>query len=291
MDLSIIILNYMTSTITAKTIQSVLKFTENIDFEIILVDNASKCEDVKKLEEYIHDKIGIMLIKNKKNVGFGSGNNIAYKYTSGKYILFINSDCELTDNTLYKAISFMNKHVDIAAVGTRVITPDGKLDNGCKRGFPSPRASLYYFLGLHKLSKNPKYDQYKLFHLDEYKVSDVDVISGAFILARKSVLDQVGVFDEDFFMYGEDIDLCYRIKQAGYRIVYNPELGNVIHYRGQSSKYRKFKTIYNFYEAMIIFYRKHYKKNSNILTTSFVYTAVILLCMVKMIKNIFPRSR
>lgn len=282
----------MTYEKTVNTINSVIKHTIGLDYEIILIDNGSGNADPDKLDRYIKENhLDIKYIRNKNNLGFSKGNNIGIKEAKGEYIAFMNSDTELTDNSYLKAVEYMNENEDIGAIGCRLITPDGKLDHGCKRGFPTPEASMYYFLKLDKLfNNNIKYGAYKLSYLDEYKVHDVDAISGAFFVSTRKVLNKVGVLDERFFMYGEDIDLCYRIKESDYRVVYNPDIGTVIHYKGSSGKKRKFKTIYHFYEAMILFYNKHYKKGYNLLTTISVYSAIGILFIIKVIKNLFQRN-
>lgn len=288
MDLSVIIINYMTYEKTVNTINSVLKYTEGIEHEIILLDNGSESSQVAGLRKFISDKnTDIRFIENKKNIGFSKGNNIAINEAKGEYILFLNSDTELTENSLFKAIEHMKQNRDIGALGCRLVTPDGKLDHGCKRGFPTPEASLYYFLKLDKLFKDKvKYGAYRLNYLSEFEINDVDVISGAFFMTSKEVLEKAGVFDESFFMYGEDIDLCYRIKESGYRVVYNPEIGTVIHYKGSSGRKRRLRTIYNFCEAMILFYNKHYRKKYNLAVTVCVYLGVGVLFVAKAIKNI-----
>ncbi|MBN1622871.1 MAG: glycosyltransferase family 2 protein, partial [Clostridia bacterium] len=288
MDISIIIINYMTYERTLGAIKSVVKHTEGLNYEIILVDNASQNQDACRLDEYLADgNYPVILIKNEKNVGFGRGNNMAVEKSSGKYLVFFNSDCELTENTFKKCFDFMEKDNSIGAIGPRLITPDGNLDSGCKRGFPTPSASFWYFIGMHRFSRNPRFDRYKLFHLDEFKMAEVDAISGAFLFTSRKIFDDAGGFDSQFFMYGEDLDLCRSIRLLGYRILYNPEMGNVVHYRGESGKHRKFKTVFNFYEAMILFYNKHYKRKGNILVTAAVYSAVGVMFIMKSLAGIF----
>ncbi len=288
MELSIIIINYMTFEKTVHSIESILRYTEGLKYEIILVDNASLNNDAKKLDKYINNNnLDIKLIKNSENVGFSIGNNMGIKEANGDYIAFLNSDIELTENSLLKALSYIKGNSDVGAIGCRLITPDGKLDHGCKRGFPTLKASLHYFLKLDKVFNDIKYDNYKLSHLNEHEINTVDVISGAFFVTSKRVLDEVGVFDDRFFMYGEDIDLCYRIKEKGYRVVYNPEVGTVVHYKGSSGKKRKYKTLYHFYESMILFYNKHYRKKYNFLVTIMVYLAVCVLFIIKLVSNSF----
>lgn len=290
---TIIIINYKTIKLTQSTVNSVTEFTKDISIKTILIDNASGDNEQQILGVFADQlsSVGhtITFIPNPTNIGFAKANNQAMKLAQGDYIALLNSDTELTTDSFTRAVAYLEANPDVGAVGCRLITPDGQLDQGCKRGFPTPKASLYYFLKVHKWLKRPELDIYKLTHLDEHQVHDVDVISGAFMVLPKRVVDEVGMLDERFFMYGEDIDWCYRIREAGYRIVYNPELGDVIHYKGASGKKRKFKTLFNFYEAMILFYNKHYLKKYNFLVTLCVYLGISLQFMVKLILNYLPK--
>lgn len=289
MSVSICIVNYNTVDMTLRAIQSVIRNEPINKIEIILIDNDSYLDEKKALMLGILDidQEGNFLktIFNDFNLGFGKANNQAMSVAKGDFIALLNSDTELKSNCFTRATDYLRLHPDVGAVGCRLITPDGLLDHGCKRGFPTPVASLLYFMRASKLFNRPDLDQYHLGHLDEYKSHNVDAISGAFMVIRKDVIDQVGMFDERFFMYGEDLDLCYRIKEAGWRIVYNPEIGNVIHYKGASSKKRKFKTLFNFYEAMFLFYNKHYIKKYNPLVTVLVYIAIIIQFIIKLVMN------
>jgi len=233
-------------------------------YEIILVDNASLDGSLEKLEHNFKDLIykeNLILVESSENKGFSSGNNIGFQIAKGDYYVLINSDAELTGTTVQKAVEYLEMNPAIGALSARVINEHGELDEACKRGFPDPISSLYYYLRLGKLfPKESKYNQYKLNHLNEYDRHNVDAISGAFMVIPRCVLEETGTFDETFFMYGEDLDLCFRIKEKGYLICYNPDLGNVIHYKGQSGKRLKIKTTYEFYRAMCVFYNKHYKE-------------------------------
>lgn len=144
-------------------------------------------------------------------------------------------------------MNYIEEHPTIGALGCKVVLPDGTLDHACKRGFPTPMASLHYLLKLERLDKE-KYGRYDAHHLGEDEIGEVDCLMGAFMLMPRKAIDEVGMLDEDFFMYGEDIDLCYRIKQGGYKIMYYPE-AMIIHYKGGSSKKRRTKVIYNFHHA------------------------------------------
>ena len=290
-DLSIIIINYMTYEKTVNAIESIYKYTKDVSFEILLVDNGSKNQDKYLLEEYTKDTPQIIFIPSKNNLGFGKGNNLALCQAKGRYVCFLNSDTELTANSFFYGINYLKNNPAIGAITPRLIDANGLLDNGCKRGFPTVKDSLYYFLKLEKITGNKKkYGNYKLSYLSEHQINEVDVISGAFFLIKKTLLDEIGSFDEDFFMYGEDIDLCYRIKEAGYKILYNPNLGDVIHYKGSSGKKRRVRTLFHFYDAMIIFYTKHYRKDNNFLINILVYISVYTMFVIKLIINLFKKG-
>lgn len=289
----IVVVNYRTCKMTTDTVQSIIDNEKEMTIKIHLIDNNSGDSEVEYLSQYAitsqSTNCSVLFKSNTENLGFAKANNLALKSIEGDFVVLLNSDTRLTTNSFTKAVKYLQESPDIGALGCRLITPDGKLDHGCKRGFPTPKASLFYFLKMNKWLKRPELDLYRLGHLDEHKVHDVDVISGAFMVIPKRVIDEVGLLDERFFMYGEDIDWCYRIKEAGYRVVYNPELGDVIHYKGASGKKRKFKTLFNFYEAMILFYNKHYLKKYNILVTICVYLGILLQFMLKLIWNYRPR--
>ncbi len=282
--LSIIIVNYNTYALTKQTIESVINEKHPFNYEILLVDNASSDgsieqlqEDFKNQEDYIH------IIINSENLGFGKANNIGMIMAKGEYILLLNSDTLVGEGCLEVCLSYMENNKEIGALGCKVILEDGSLDHACKRGFPTPKASLYYFLKLDK--KDPiKYGLYDALHLGEDEIGEVDALMGAFMLMPKAVLEEVELFDEDFFMYGEDIDLCYRIKSAGYKIVYYPEK-YIIHYKGGSSKKRRTKVIYDFHQAMWIFYKKHYYKKYNLGITLLVWTGIWSKYLLELTKN------
>ncbi|WP_271809523.1 glycosyltransferase family 2 protein [Clostridium beijerinckii] len=288
MKLSIIIVNYNTYTLTKQTIDSIIKEDHYFDYEILLVDNASSDGSINKLQDKFRDIViseKLHIIVNKDNLGFAKANNIGIKHAKGKYILLLNSDTLLKENCLEKCIKMIEKDKNIGALGCKVILANGELDHACKRGFPTPKASLYYFLKLHK--KNPsKYGQYEALHLGEDDIGEVDSLTGAFVLMPKLVFNEVGGLDEDFFMYGEDIDLCYKIKEHGYKILYYPE-AQIIHYKGGSSKKKRSRVIYDFHEAMWIFYKKHYMKKYSLIVTLIVYCGIKMKYRIEMLKNLF----
>lgn len=282
--LSIIIVNYNTYHLTKQTIESIINKPIPFTYEIILVDNASSDGSIQELkEDFKSRKDFIHIIENTANLGFGKANNIGMEQSSGAYILLLNSDTVVVEECLEKCMDYIERNQGVGALGCKIVLGDGSLDHACKRGFPTPKASLYYFLKLDR--KNPmKYGLYDALHLGEDEMGEVDALMGAFMLMPRKVLDEVGLFDEDYFMYGEDIDLCYRIKEAGYKVVYYPE-GHIIHYKGGSSKKRRTKVIYDFHHAMWIFYRKHYYKKYNFGITILVWLGIWGKYLLELAKN------
>lgn len=291
MDLSIIIVNYNTKELLKQTIQSIINAVNlgnNIKYEIIVSDNCSCDGSIEMLKEEFKQ---VILIQNKNNLGFSKANNVAIKRAIGKYILLLNSDTVVVNDCLVKCVSYMNDEKNIGALGCKVMLANGKLDHACKRGFPTPRTSLYYMLRLHKFfPDNKKFGQYTLDYLDENNINEVDSLTGAFMMVRREVIDKVGLLDEEFFMYGEDIDWCFRIKEAGFKVVYFPK-AEIIHYKGGSSKRKKNKTIYEFYRAMYLFYRKHYYDKHNIFITAFVYSAIWIKFLFSVLINLLKKRR
>lgn len=287
MDLSVIIVNYNTKDLLKQTIQSVIDNTKGIEYEIFVTDNASSDGSVEMLkEEYTQVK----LIESKENLGFPKGNNIAIKRASGRYILLLNSDTKVIGSCLQNCVKYMDEHSEVGALGCKVELPSGKLDHACKRGFPTPEASLYYLLKLNKLfPEKKKFGKYTMSYVKDDEVATVDSLMGAFMMIPKKVVDEVGMLDEEFFMYGEDIDWCFRIKKAGYEILYYP-VEKIIHYKGSSSKKKRAKTTYEFHRAMILFYNKHYRKEYNIFVTMLIYLGVTMRMIVVMFLNLFKSS-
>lgn len=285
MELSVIIVNYNTKKLLKQTIESVMNTVgQAIKYEIIVSDNGSKdgsCEMVKKSFPQVK------LIENNANLGFSKANNTAINESKGRYILLLNSDTVVKEKCLEKCIEYMDNHGEIGALGCKVVLTDGTLDHACKRGYPTPEASLYYLLKLHKFfSNSKKFGAYTLDYLPDDQINEVDSLVGAFMMVRRESIDKVGLLDEDFFMYGEDIDWCYRIKEAGYKIVYYPE-AEILHYKGASSKKKKLKTIYEFHRAMILFYNKHYIHRYNFFVTLLVYLGIGFKLALSLLLNIF----
>lgn len=287
-DVSILILNYNTCRLTMDCIRSVYESDTNYSYEIILIDNNSRDDSVEQISRAFPN---LMLIANSENVGFARGNNQGMEAASGRYVLLLNSDTVIRRDTLETMVSFMDSRPDLGASGCKVILPDGSLDKACKRGFPTPEASFYYAFGFSKLFPDkPKFNGYQLGYLDPDQDYPVDCLVGAFMLVRRETIEQVGGLDEQFFMYGEDLDWCYRIKEAGWGIYYYPAT-SIVHLKGGSARRRPFKIVYEFHRAMILFHRKHYRKQYNSMINGAVYAGVALKFMLSLGVNVLKNPR
>lgn len=286
MDLSIVIVNHNTKKLTEQTIESVIRSTHTIKYEIIVVDNSS---DQQERYQSV-DGWPVILIPNVENKGFGHACNLGSKQAIGDAVLFLNSDTIVHEGALDRSVSYLKEHKEIGVLGIRTLLADGTLDHGCKRGFPTPANALYYYLGMDKRHPdNKKYGAYRQTFVDEHQTSEVDAVSGSFLLMPREVLNLVGGFDEEFFMYGEDLDLCYRVKKKGYQVVYYAD-AQMTHLKGQSGLHAKSKeVIFHFYNSMILFYKKHYIRQYNILVTCMVYCGVWLKYLLTILKSKISR--
>ncbi|MFN2128695.1 MAG: glycosyltransferase family 2 protein, partial [Anaerolineales bacterium] len=259
MDLSVIIVNYNVKYFLEQCLHSVIKSIEGLHGEIIVVDNNS----VDGSTQMLNDKFPkVKLIANKKNLGFSKANNQGIKKASGKYILILNPDTILQEDTLLKCFDFMESHPNAGSLGVKMIDGKGNFLPESKRSLPTPSVAFFKIFGLASLFPRSKtFGRYHLGYLDKDQVHKVEILPGAFMFIRKSVLDQIGFLDETFFMYGEDIDLSYRITQAGYDNYYFPET-TIIHYKGESTKKGSINYVMVFYRAMMIFARKHFSRKN-----------------------------
>lgn len=255
MELSIIIINYNVKEFLQNLIHSLQKALSKITHEIIVVDNASDDGSV----EFIRDKFPqIHLIVNKTNVGFSKANNEALKISKGKFILLINPDTIVSEDTINRMIYFLNQNPDAGLAGCKILNPDGSLQLACRRSFPGPWTSFCKVTGLSTLfPKSKLFAKYNLTYLDENSTYEVDAISGSFMMMNREAYEKVGGFDEQFFMYGEDLDLCYRIQKNGYKVYYYPGT-QIIHYKGESTKRSSLDETKYFYNAMNLFVKKHF---------------------------------
>ncbi|MFO7445997.1 MAG: glycosyltransferase [Ignavibacteriaceae bacterium] len=271
MDLSIIIVNYNVKEFLQNLIHSVYKASQNISCEIIVVDNASDDGSVEFLQEKFPE---IKLIVNKDNLGFSKANNIGLKEAKGKYILLLNPDTLVREDTFEKMIDFFEQTNEAGLAGCKILNPDGTLQLACRRSFPGPWTSFCKVTGLSSFfPKNRLFARYNLTYLDENKTYEVDAISGSFMMFPRTVYEKVGGLDEQFFMYGEDLDLCYRIQKAGYKVYYVHST-QIIHYKGESTKRSSFDETKVFYNAMHLFVKKHL--SSSLLVEIILQSAIVL---------------
>ena len=261
-DLSVVIVNYNVVFFLEQCLNSVFAASKNLNVQIFVVDNNSVDGSINMLKENFSS---VVLIENKENVGFSKANNQAIKRANSPYVLLLNPDTVIEEDTFDKCIDFMNSNTDCGGLGLRMLDGKGNFLPESKRGFPSPSVAFYKIFGLSYLfPKSQKFGRYHLGFLSEFEVNEVDVLSGAFMLLRTLTLEKVGLLDEQFFMYGEDIDLSYRIKLGGYKNYYFPET-KIIHYKGESTKKSSVNYVFVFYKAMILFAKKHFSnKNANL---------------------------
>lgn len=263
MKLSVIIVNYNVKYFLEQCLHSVRRAARDVEVEILVVDNNSVDGSVKMINEKFPE---ISLIVNNENKGFSVANNQAIRQAKGEYLLLLNPDTLVEDDTFGKIISFMDSHPDAGGLTVKMVDGKGRFLPESKRSLPTPEVAFYKLFGLSRLfPKSRRFGQYHLTYLDNDKISQIGVLSGAFMLIRRSVLDKIGLLDESFFMYGEDIDLSYRITKAGFKNYYFPE-ARIIHYKGESTRKTSINYVITFYQAMITFARKHYtQKNARLL--------------------------
>ena len=280
MELSVIIVNYNVKYFLEQCLYSLVKACSNFDAEIIVVDNHST--DGSK--EYLSAKFPSVLFKwNTVNDGFAKANNSVLAEARGKYILFLNPDTILPEDCLETCISFLKEHSSCGALGVRMIDGSGAFLKESKRSFPSPMTSLFKMLGLARLFRTSVlFARYYAGHLPEHETNEVDVLAGAFFMSPKTVLQELKGFDESFFMYGEDVDLSYRIQNAGYTNFYLADT-SIVHFKGESTQKNSQAYIRNFYGAMRLFVQKHYRdKKAGLFFMRMAINLSIVLARIKL---------
>lgn len=253
MILSIVIVNYNVRNYIAQCIESALHALAGIDGEVLVVDNHSHDGSVEYLQKQFPQ---VQVMASNHNLGFSRANNIALRQAQGKYVLLLNPDTLVTSDTFRRCIEFMNEHPDCGALGVCQRNTDGTRAKESRRGFPTPMTSFYKMVGLaSRFPTHPKFARYYMGNLPWDKPCEIDCLSGAFFFARREAIEKAGYMDEDYFMYGEDLDLSYCIKKAGYKNYFLPV--DIVHYKGESTHRSSFRYVHVFYQAMIIFMSKH----------------------------------
>ncbi len=262
MKVSVIIVNYKVKYYLAQCLHSVFRAMEGVDGEVIVVDNDSQDDSISYARELYPQ---VSFIENKENVGFACANNMAIRQSKGEYVLLLNPDTVVNEHLLVDCITLLDTHPDVGAAGVRMLNDNGVFAPESRRGIPTPFTAFCKMVGLAKLfPKSRLFGRYYMKYLDEFSATPIEIISGACMFIRKSVLDESGLLDEDFFMYGEDIDLSYRMLKTGKQNYYLPT--RILHYKGESTQKNTFRYVYVFYEAMYIFFRKHYANYNWILS-------------------------
>ncbi|MDR1408605.1 MAG: glycosyltransferase family 2 protein [Tannerella sp.] len=284
MKLSIVIVNYNVKYYLWQCLDSVTRATHGLASEIFVVDNCSSDGSAEYIRSGFPD---VQYIENRENVGFSKANNQAVRMACGEYVLLLNPDTVVGEDTLANVCAFMDVHPDAGALGVKMIDGYGNFLPESKRGFPSPWNAFCKMTGLAGLFPRSKtFGGYHVRYLDENEPHTIDILSGAFMLLRRQALDVAGLLDEDFFMYGEDIDLSYRIGLAGFGIYYLPE--RIIHYKGESTR-KDLRYVKIFYDAMHIFFRKHYP-HSCFLFKWMIRLAIVLAGTASAIGKMFRRT-
>lgn len=293
LKLSVIIVNYNVKYYLDQCIRSVLRAFEemNTPAEIIVVDNHSADGSVDYLEQRYPQKLYPMVrfVRSAHNLGFARANNIAIRQSRGEYVLLLNPDTIVGEDVLKASIDFMDAHEDAGAVGVRMLGAQGRRAMESRRGLPTPMVSFFKMLGFcNRWPHHRLFGKYYMGYLPWDEPCQIEVVSGAYCMLRRKALDEVGLLDEDFFMYGEDIDLSYRVLKGGYHNYYLPV--DILHYKGESTQKSSFRYVHVFYEAMLIFFRKHYSGMTFLLSLP-IKTAIYAKALMALVGMLSERMR
>ena len=293
LKLSVIIVNYNVKYYLDQCIRSVLRAFEemNTPAEIIVVDNHSADGSVDYLEQRYPQKLFPMVrfVRSAHNLGFARANNIAIRQSRGEYVLLLNPDTIVGEDVLKASVDFMDAHEDAGAVGVRMLGAQGRRAMESRRGLPTPMVSFFKMLGFcNRWPHHRLFGKYYMGYLPWDEPSQIEVVSGAYCMLRRKALDEVGLLDEDFFMYGEDIDLSYRVLKGGYHNYYLPV--DILHYKGESTQKSSSRYVHVFYEAMLIFFRKHYSGMTFLLSLP-IKTAIYAKALMALVGMLSDRMR
>mgnify|MGYP006268922383 FL=1 len=282
--LSVVIVSYNVRYFLEQALQAVMRAAEGLPVEVFVVDNNSQDDSVAMVRRAFPS---VQLIANADNPGFSKANNQAIRRAKGEYVLLLNPDTVIAEDTFRVCLDFMDAHPEAGGLGVRMIDGSGAFLPESKRGFPSPWVALSKTVGLSRVfPQSPLFNRYHLGYLPEHEIHAIEVLAGAFMWLRRSVLDDIGLLDESFFMYGEDIDLSYRIVQAGYQNYYLPET-TIIHYKGESTKKGSLNYVRVFYQAMIIFARKHFSERKARFFVAMLQVGIYLRALLTVLGNAF----
>jgi GT2 family glycosyltransferase len=270
--LSILIVSYECRDALLRCLRSLERGAAGLDHEVVVVDNASQDGTVEAVR---HEHPDVVLVPSCANRGFAWASNRAIERATGEHLLLLNPDTEVPAGALAAAVAALDERPDVGMLGCKLVQPDGALDQACKRGFPTPLTSLAYFTGLSRLApRSRRLAGYTAGHIDPDETAVVDAVNGAFMLVRRDALDAVGPLDERYWLYMEDLDWCYRFREAGWPVLYWPGV-EVLHQKGGSAgRPRRWRTNYAFHRGMWLFYRTHYAPTRPRAVTSLVWLGV-----------------
>ncbi len=276
MVLSIVIVNYNTGKLLGSCLESVYAGANGTPFDIWVVDNNSRDDSVEIVKSRFPN---VRLIENTSNLGFSRANNKVIAQSQSEYILLLNPDTVIVDDAIERMVKFMNANPNVGISGCRVLNTDRTLQLACRRSIPTPKVAFYRLTGLSRLFPRHKtLAKYNLTYQDPNQTHEVDAVSGAFLLIRRKAVEDIGLLDERFFMYGEELDWCLRAKRAGWAVMYHPE-AEIIHYKGESAKYNSRKAAFEFYRAMYLFHKKHFAQQYSPVTNFAIYAGIVLKAM------------
>ena len=276
--LTVVIVSYNVRYYLEQCIVSVQRAAQDLDYEIYVVDNDSHDDTVKFITKAFRDELN--LVESQHNLGFARANNIAIRQSESEYVLLLNPDTFISEGSLRQVLEFMDQHPQAGGVGVKMYNSNATIARESRRGMPTPWVSLLKMMGFSK--------RYYLSDLPWDEPARIEVMSGAFCMLRRDVLNQVGLLDKDFFMYGEDIDLSYRILKGGFENWYVP--ASIVHYKGESTQKSSYRYVHVFYQAMLIFFRKHYGHLSFVVTLP-IKTAIYFRAFLALLRMQYDRMR
>jgi GT2 family glycosyltransferase len=290
---SVIIVGHNTAELLIECLSRLREGRVDHPLDIYVVDNASTDGSLDLVRQRFPD---VTTIRAPRNLGFAGGNNLALQQIlanvpagvdrRARSVLLLNSDCFIEPDTLQKTSDFLDNHPEAGVVGPKLVLRNGDLDLACRRSFPTPSSALYKLTGLaRRFPQNRRFARYNLTYLDPDETAEVDSVVGAYMQVRLAAIDDAGLLDESFFMYGEDLDWAFRIKKQGWKVYYYPE-ARALHYKGASSSRRSYRLIVEFYRAMYLFHRKHYAPNTFVLINWLVATGIFLRGCLALVLNL-----
>jgi GT2 family glycosyltransferase len=287
MDLSIVILSFRDREKLRETIKSVYRSKIGYSYEVIVVDNDSGDGSAEMVEQEFPQ---VTLIRNANN-GFAGGNNVGMRIAKGKYILLLNPDTEVMENTLQECLDLMEQRSDIGMLGCKVLRPNGDYDYASKKALPDPLGAFFRYVGLSKLFPNSKFFvRYNVPKSSYEEEGEMGSGTGAFLMTRREVIDKIGMLDEDYWMYWEDMDWCYRCHMAGWKVWYYPKV-KIIHHKGVSSRKTPYRALLAFHKAMWVFYKKNYSQKMPFFIDWLAYLAVWARFVVLFLINFFRKDK